>query len=299
MAVTAPPTVDVLPTAPDRLNDTREEFVANVGAWYAAWSTYRSQMVALGSNVYGNAQDAFTSASSATASAAAAAASASAAMAATGLMRRSADTLSVGAGAKNLTGLNVPSAGSFADGDEVTLIDAGDAEVRMWGVASSANMAAGTMTVTVASGDFAGSGSSDSWIVIHRAFEGLLSATAAEIWAAATRVKGASPEALAESSEIQTLTDAATVAWDTAVQGYNAKVTLGGNRTIGAPTNLKDGVVYSLTLNPATYTPAWNAIWYFGAAEAPVLPASVWSKISAQYDAARNSLDVVGVLVGA
>lgn len=296
---TSPPSITALPEAPQRLTDTPAQFITKADAHVTSLTTFRSELVALGSNVYGNAQDAFTSASSAAASAAAAAASASAAMAATGLMRRSADTLSVGAGAKNLTGLNVPSAGAFADGDEVTLIDSGDAEVRMWGEASAANMAAGTMTVTVAAGDFAGSGSSDSWIVIHRAFEGLLSATAAEIWAAATRVKGASPEALAESSEIQTLTDAATVAWDTAVQGYNAKVTLGGNRTIGAPTNLKDGVVYSLTLNPATYTPSWNAIWYFGAAGAPVLPASVWSKVSAQYDAARNSLDVVGVLVGA
>lgn len=43
----------------------------------------------------------------------------------------------------------------------------------------------------------------------------------------------------------QTLTDAATIAWNVAL-GNNARVTLGGNRTLDLPTNIKDGGVYLL-----------------------------------------------------
>ena len=42
-----------------------------------------------------------------------------------------------------------------------------------------------------------------------------------------------------------TLTDASTVAWDTS-KGSNAKVTLTTSRTIGAPTNLTVGMIYTL-----------------------------------------------------
>lgn len=44
---------------------------------------------------------------------------------------------------------------------------------------------------------------------------------------------------------LRTLTDAATVAWDHATQ-QNAKVVLGGNRTLGNPTNTLPGGVYNL-----------------------------------------------------
>lgn len=44
---------------------------------------------------------------------------------------------------------------------------------------------------------------------------------------------------------IQTLTDAATISWNLA-RGPIAAITLGGNRTLGQPTNIKDGAVYIL-----------------------------------------------------
>lgn len=44
-----------------------------------------------------------------------------------------------------------------------------------------------------------------------------------------------------------TLTDATTIAWSGETQ-QNAKVTLGGNRTLGAPTNLAEGVYYTLLI---------------------------------------------------
>lgn len=49
------------------------------------------------------------------------------------------------------------------------------------------------------------------------------------------------------SSAFLTLTDAATIAWDMSL-GYNAKVTLGGNRAIGTPTNPVEGRSYSLMI---------------------------------------------------
>lgn len=45
----------------------------------------------------------------------------------------------------------------------------------------------------------------------------------------------------------QTLTDAATVAWD-ASQGQVAQVTLGGDRTLGTPTGIITGQAYQLVV---------------------------------------------------
>ena len=76
MAVTPPPAVDVLPTAPSTSSPTT--FAALADAFIAALATLRTQLIALAGNVFGNAVDASSSASSASANAAAAAASATA-----------------------------------------------------------------------------------------------------------------------------------------------------------------------------------------------------------------------------
>lgn len=68
----------------------------------------------------------------------------------------------------------------------------------------------------------------------------------------------------------QTLTDAATVAWD-AGKGTNAKVTLTASRTIGAPTNLHTGWIYTIqVIQPGAgedgylrATITWDAIYNF------------------------------------
>jgi len=103
------------------------------------------------------------------------------------------------------------------------------------------------------------------------------------------------PGALASSAAFVGLTDAATVAWDVST-GYNAKVTLGGNRTIGAPTNLQDGVTYTLNLvqdATGSRTVTWNAIWDFGALGTPTLQtgAGKTDKVTAQYNASRTKLE--------
>ena len=85
--------------------------------------------------------------------------------------------------------------------------------------------------------------------------------------------KAATAKALADSAAPQTLTDGATINWDMAA-GYNAKVTLGGNRTLATPTNPKQGVTYSLAvIQDATgsRTMTWPSAFDWGAAGAPTL----------------------------
>ena len=72
---------------------------------------------------------------------------------------------------------------------------------------------------------------------------------------------------------IQTLTDGATINWD-AAQGRAAVVTLGGNRTVAAPTHIVDGESYVLHVvqdGTGTRTLTWNAVFHWPAATAPTL----------------------------
>jgi hypothetical protein len=74
----------------------------------------------------------------------------------------------------------------------------------------------------------------------------------------------------------QTLVDAATVAWDMSKGGI-ATVTLGGNRTLGAPTNMKKGTYILHVLQDATgsRTLAYNAVFKWSGAVAPVLSTGI------------------------
>jgi hypothetical protein len=70
-----------------------------------------------------------------------------------------------------------------------------------------------------------------------------------------------------------TLTDAATIAWDCNV-GQVVKVTLGGNRAMGAPTNVKEGATYMVEFiqdATGTRTMSYNAVFHFDSGGAPVL----------------------------
>jgi len=74
-------------------------------------------------------------------------------------------------------------------------------------------------------------------------------------------------------SNTHALTQAATIAWDCDL-GNSAETTMTGNRTLGAPTNLKDGATYVLKIiqdGTGTRTLAYNAVWKFPGGTAPVL----------------------------
>jgi hypothetical protein len=95
-------------------------------------------------------------------------------------------------------------------------------------------------------------------------------ATAAQIQAG-TASKAVAADKLLASAAPQTLTDGATISWDMAA-GFNAKVTLGGNRTLGTPTNPKVGMTYVLgVIQDATGSrvPTLPSCFKFGAAGAP------------------------------
>lgn len=70
-----------------------------------------------------------------------------------------------------------------------------------------------------------------------------------------------------------TLTDAATVAIDLS-QGNHFQVTLGGNRTIGAPTNVvagQSGVIRLVQDGTGSRTASWNSVFKFPGGTAPTL----------------------------
>lgn len=70
----------------------------------------------------------------------------------------------------------------------------------------------------------------------------------------------------------QTLTDAATISWDTSL-GQVATVTLGGARTMAAPTNLKVGtyILHVIQDGSGGRTLTWNSVFKWPAGVAPTL----------------------------
>jgi len=77
----------------------------------------------------------------------------------------------------------------------------------------------------------------------------------------------------------QTLTDGATINWDVS-QGQIATVTLGGNRTIAAPTNLKvtTYILHVIQDSTGSRTLTWNSIFKWPAGIAPTLTTSINSR---------------------
>jgi hypothetical protein len=71
----------------------------------------------------------------------------------------------------------------------------------------------------------------------------------------------------------QVLTDGATITWDVPA-GHHAQVTLGGNRTLAAPTNLIAGQVYTLHVvqdGTGSRTLTWNSVFKWPGGTAPTL----------------------------
>ena len=78
----------------------------------------------------------------------------------------------------------------------------------------------------------------------------------------------------------QTLTDGATIDWNLSTQQV-AKVTLGGNRTLNAPTNQQAGAFYSLAIiqdGTGSRTLTFNSAYKFTGATAPTLSTDASAK---------------------
>ena len=77
-----------------------------------------------------------------------------------------------------------------------------------------------------------------------------------------------------------TLTDAATIAWDTATSQVATFTFVSSNRTMGAPTNLKNGAFYALAViqNGGSNTLTWNAAFKWSNGTAPTLSTAAGAK---------------------
>ena len=75
------------------------------------------------------------------------------------------------------------------------------------------------------------------------------------------------------------LTDAATVAWDTTNQVATFTF-VSTNRTMGAPTNLKNGAFYALSIvqNAGSNTLTWNSVFKWAGGTAPTLSTAAAAK---------------------
>jgi hypothetical protein len=97
-------------------------------------------------------------------------------------------------------------------------------------------------------------------------------ATAAQIYGN-TAGKAVSTDKLWSAVDTAALTDAATIAVDLSA-GINFSVTLGGNRTLGNPTNTtngKSGVIYLTQDGTGSRTLAYSSNWKFAGGSAPTL----------------------------
>lgn len=142
--------------------------------------------------------------------------------------------------------------------------DAGN--VALWAI----TVANGASTITA--GNIAAA-SGSSFISSIGAIVSPVAAAASDIWAGSDNTKFLTSLAAKNAQAFQTLTDASTVAWN-ANLGFNAKVTLGGNRTIGTPTNLQEGETIALKLvqdGTGSRTATFSSAWDFGALGAPTL----------------------------
>lgn len=202
--------------------------------------------------------------------AAAAGAAADAAVAGTALVSTSSTSMNVTTGAKSPA---LETGKAFAANDQVVFVRRSDRSVRMYATLNTYNSGTGAATVTVNSVIGSGTGVTDWWVVAEP-FLSLMPSTAAEVRAGTSVLSAITPAALvAAAAPVSGLIDAATIAWDMAVE-WNTGVVLGGNRTMGIPTNPKYGMAYVLeVIQDATggRTLSWPGNFEFGAAGVPVL----------------------------
>jgi len=136
--------------------------------------------------------------------------------------------------------------------------------------------------------DFAGTDTNIRWLNSSPVFESVFTATrngeislkynGAEKLATTSTGVDITGTLLADKGYIAetTLTDGATISWDMNTQSV-AKVTLGGNRTIAAPTNGSTGQFASLLVaqdGTGGRTLTWNAVYEFASDTAPTLTAT-------------------------
>ena len=180
-------------------------------------------------------------------------------------------TITTGTGVVTALGVNVGSAGAFVtfngalgtpSSGTVTNLT-GTASININGTVGATTATTGAFTTLAASSTVSGTG-----FTTYFASPPALGTTApAEVkvtvgWAANTA-----------------LTDAATVAWDTTNQVATFTF-VSTNRTMGAPTNLKNGAFYALAViqNGGSNTLTWNSVFKWASGTAPTLSTAASAK---------------------
>lgn len=83
----------------------------------------------------------------------------------------------------------------------------------------------------------------------------------------------------AQFHSMTTLTDGATIAWDVAAVGPFAEVVLGGDRTMGNPSNLVEGMILTLHLTQdgtgTRLISVWSSTWDWGTDGVPTLTTAI------------------------
>ena len=265
MTVTPTPSIAALPTAPSRQRPGG--FSNETDAFLAAMDAFGDDLEAVAEAAEDNATAAEAAAVTATAQAAAAAVSAASALNSAATQATSTTSLTIGTGEKSLTLAQTGKA--FALFQRVQLAASASAYV----IGRITAFDAGTGAMTVDATTAVGSGTFEAWTVSPAGPEALAAASAAAVRAGTASDLAVTPAALAGSAAFQVLTDAATIAWNAAL-GFNARVTLTANRTMGEPTNLQDGLTYALAITQdgtGSRTLSWNAVFDWGDVGAPTL----------------------------
>ena len=123
-------------------------------------------------------------------------------------------------------------------------------------------------------------------------------ATSAQ-WCSNTNDKVLEPPAIWGAMAEVTLTDGATISWDMG-SGFDFVVTLGGNRTMAAPTNTKVGQKGRLIIQQdgtGSRTMTWNSVFDFANATAPTLSTTASAKDYLYYDV-RSATEIFISLAG-
>lgn len=272
-APTTPPAITALSTPPQTTDIAN--FDTRADTHVAEMQTMVPQLTAANVNVYNNSLIAYNSATSATASDAsaavsagnastsagnAAASAASAASIATSMISTSTTSLVIGTGSQSFT---TQAGKQFVAGQWIITASNAAPTSYMYGQVTSYSGTTLIINVTA----IGGSGTKTDWNISVSGTQGAMGTTAA--------------------TTMQTLTDAATVAWDQAA-GRIGKVTIAGNRIIGAPTNLVTDTSILIVAQDATGSrvPTWNAIykWSNGVVQNPDPAANRVTIYSCIYD---------------
>jgi hypothetical protein len=234
-----------------------------------------------------------TSATAASASATAAASSATSAIGGTTKVASSTTSVTLSLAAKAIS--LVETGRTFTNGERVALVRASDPSSQGSGIASLCVMGGTPATMTITLDTILGStGPFTDWLVMDAAFVQLLAATATQTKAGLLATVAVTPASLVAAMAFQTLTDAATIAWNMAL-GVNAKVTITASRAVGLPTNLFDGMSYALYVTQGgvgSFGLTWDAIFDWGISGAPSLSttAGKTDQCFGQYSAATGKI---------